>query len=187
MILPSMKPCALVVSGGTRSSRRRGKVRDFDDRTAAEFQRLRRLRIRIGTMDLKIAFGDAVTQGEKNAGEALEAAGDASADTAKSALATFTTQQLESKWKHAADFGITTPKRNPTTLAHYQAAIESHLADIATIQNGTYLYVPGSKVFYNPNTNLIVILDKDDAFVSGWRLTPRSPQWKKLIIDGVLR
>ena len=102
-------------------------------------------------------------------------------------MAAFPTQQLESKWKHAADFGITTPKRNPTTLADFQAAIESHLADVATIQNGTYLYVPGSKVFYNPITNLIVILDRDDAFVSGWRLSPGSPQWNKLIVDGVLR
>jgi filamentous hemagglutinin len=102
-------------------------------------------------------------------------------------LAAFTTDQLEGKWKHAADFGITTLKRNPTTLALYQADSESHLADVATIQNGTYLYVPGSKVFYNPITNLIVILDRDDAFVSGWRLTPGSPQWNKLIIDGVLR
>ncbi len=57
------------------------------------------------------ALADAVTQGEKNAGEAQEAAGDASAYTANNALATFTTRQLESKWKHAADFGITTPKR----------------------------------------------------------------------------
>jgi hypothetical protein len=48
------------------------------------------------------AFGDVVKQGEKNAGEAIEAASEASADTANSALATFTTQQLESKWKHAA-------------------------------------------------------------------------------------
>jgi filamentous hemagglutinin len=103
------------------------------------------------------------------------------------ALATFTILQLESKWKHAADFGITTPKRNPTTPALYQAAIESHLADVATIQNGSYLYVPGSKVFYNPITNLIVIQDGDDAFVSGWRLTLGSPQWNELIIDGVLR
>ena len=117
----------------------------------------------------------------------IEATGDASSDTAISALATFTTQQLESKWKHAADFGIMTPKRNPSTLAQYQAAIESHLGQIATIQNGTYLYVPGSKVFYNPNTNLVVILDKDDAFVSGWKLAPGSPQWTKLINDGVLR
>ena len=102
-------------------------------------------------------------------------------------MATFTTQQLERKWKHAADFGITTPRRNPSTLAQYQAAIESHLGHIATIQNGTYLYVPGSKVFYNPNTNLIVILDKDDGFVSGWKLAAGSPQWTKLINDGVLR
>jgi len=30
-------------------------VLDFDDKTAAEFERLQKLRIRIGTMDLKIA------------------------------------------------------------------------------------------------------------------------------------
>jgi len=35
----------------------------------------------------------------------------------KGVSATFTITQLEKQWKHAPDFGITTTKRNPTTLA----------------------------------------------------------------------
>ena len=105
----------------------------------------------------------------------------------KSVSATFTIAQLEKKWKHAGDFGITTTKRNPATLAQYQRAIVSHLDDVATIEKGTYIYVKDSKVFLNPNTNLVVVLDKDGLFVTGWKLTPGTPQWTKLINDGVLR
>jgi filamentous hemagglutinin len=107
--------------------------------------------------------------------------------TPKGVSATFTITQLEKKWKHAADFGITTTKRNPTTLAQYERAIVGHLDDVATIEKGTYLYVKNSKVFFNPNTNLVVVLDKDGLFVTGWKLTPGTPQWTKLINDGVLR
>jgi len=32
-----------------------------------------------------------------------------------------------------------------------------------------------------------VVLDKNGVFVSGWKLALGSPQFEKLIIDGVLR
>jgi len=91
---------------------------------------------------------------------------------ARSSSASFPTSQLEKKWKHAPDFGIATPKRNPTTLAQFENALAAHLDDVATLEKGTYLYVPDSKVFFNPNTNLVVVLDKNGVFVSGWKLTP---------------
>jgi hypothetical protein len=94
---------------------------------------------------------------------------------------------VEKKWKHASDFGITTTHKNPTTLAQYQSAIRSHLDDHATVEKGTYLYVKDSKVFFNPNTNRVVVLDKEGAFVSGWKLAPGSPQWTKFVNDGVLK
>lgn len=105
----------------------------------------------------------------------------------RSASANFPLKQLEKKWKHASDFGITTTKRNPTTLAQYQQAIAGHLDDVATIEQGTYLYVKDSKVFFNPNTNVAAVLDKDGVFVAGWRLTPGTPQWTNLVNNGVLR
>jgi len=97
------------------------------------------------------------------------------------------TSQLEKKWKHAADFGITTQKRNPTTLAAYGEAVASHLNDAATIEKGTYLYVSDSKVYFNPLTNLVVVLDKNGVYVSGWKLAPGTPQFQKFVKDGVLR
>jgi filamentous hemagglutinin len=90
-------------------------------------------------------------------------------------------------FKHAPDFGIKTPKRNPATLDEFEKGLIRHLDDPATIEKGTYLYVPGSKVYFNPNTNVVVILDKDGNFVSGWRLIPGSPQWLNFINNGVLR
>ncbi len=95
--------------------------------------------------------------------------------------------QLEKKWKHAVDFGITTTKRNASTLADFQRAIVSHLDDAATVANGTYQYVAGSKVFFNPNTNLVVILDSAGNFVSGWKLVPGTPQFLNFINNGILR
>src|SRR5258708_5999516 len=85
----------------------------------------------------------------------------------RSSGTSFPTSQLENKWKHAPDFGITTRKRNPTTIAQFQKALAGHLDDIATVEKGVYLYVKDSKVFFNPNTNLVVILDKNDVYVSG--------------------
>jgi Colicin D len=78
-------------------------------------------------------------------------------------------QKLEKKWKHAIDFGITTTKRNASTLADFQKAIVAHLDDTATVVKGTYQYVEGSKVYFSPNTNLVVILDSTGNFVSGWK------------------
>lgn len=101
--------------------------------------------------------------------------------------ATFSTSQLDKKFKHAEDFGLFTTKKNPETLAQYQQAIESHLADPSTYQHGTYQYVSGSTVYYNPATNNVVVLGKDGAFVSGWKLDVGSPQFENFIKNGVLR
>ena len=109
-------------------------------------------------------------------------------DTAPSSVSSSISQaQLEKKWKHAPDFGITTTKRNPATLADFGKAVSNHLDDVATIEKGTYLYVPDSKVFFNPNTNLVAILDKNGNFVSGWKLIPGTPQFENFIKNGVLR
>jgi len=104
-----------------------------------------------------------------------------------SSSANIAISQLEKKWKHAVDFGITTTKRNASTLADFQRAIVSHLDDAATVAKGTYQYVAGSKVFFNPNTNLVVILDSAGNFVSGWKLVPGTPQFLNFINNGILR
>jgi hypothetical protein len=92
-------------------------------------------------------------------------------------------------WKHRSDFGIKGPENNPSTLdlAYYRRAIVEHLSNPATIAHGTYLYVKGSKVYFNPITNLVVILDRESNFVSGFKLMPDTPQFSNFINKGVLR
>jgi Colicin D len=97
--------------------------------------------------------------------------------------------QLNKKWKHKSLFGIKTPKNNPSAidLAYYRQAIVYHLRSPQTIAHGTYQRVPGSKVYFNPITNLAVILDRKGNFVSGFRLLPGTPQFRNFINEGVLR
>ena len=95
--------------------------------------------------------------------------------------------QLEKKWKHAVDFGITTTKRNSQTLALFQKAIQGHLDDAATVVKGTYGWVKDSVVHFNPNTNIVVVLDKAGNFVSGWKLLPGTKQFENFIKNGLLQ
>ncbi|MDA5494140.1 hypothetical protein PGS50_12815 [Yersinia intermedia] len=99
----------------------------------------------------------------------------------------FSAKQLDKKFKHAADFGVITTKKNGETIAEYQAAIKSHLDTKTTYEHGTYLLVPESKVFFNPQTNNVVVVDKSGNFVSGWKLDPQTKQYENFINNGTLR
>ena len=99
----------------------------------------------------------------------------------------FSTKQLDKKFKHASDFGVITTKKNGDTITQYQTAIKSHLDDKTTYEHGTYLLSPESKVFFNPQTNNVVVVDKSGNFVSGWKLDPQTKQYEKFINNGVLR
>ncbi|HBY9812249.1 TPA: S-type pyocin domain-containing protein [Klebsiella aerogenes] len=98
----------------------------------------------------------------------------------------FTRRQLQKKYKHAIDFGINDTKINSETLAKFKREIESHLTDKHTVERGTYRREKDSKVYYNPNTDNVVVLDKNGDFVSGWHLVPGSPQHVNYIKTGVL-
>ncbi|MHA1000420.1 colicin D domain-containing protein [Leclercia pneumoniae] len=89
----------------------------------------------------------------------------------------FSTKQLDKKFKHASDFGVITTKKNGDTITQYQTAIKSHLDDKATYEHGMYLLPPESKVFFNPQTNNVVAVDKSGNFVSGWKLDPQTKQY----------
>lgn len=52
---------------------------------------------------------------------------------------------------------------------------------------GTYLYSPGSRVYYNPQSRNVVILDANGEFVSGWKLEAGSLQYENFIRNGTLR
>ncbi|HGB5012009.1 TPA: colicin D domain-containing protein, partial [Salmonella enterica subsp. diarizonae serovar 61:r:-] len=90
----------------------------------------------------------------------------------------FTRKQLDKKYfKHANDFGISDTRKNRETLTKFRDAIEAHLADKSTVKKGTYIPEKDSDVFFNPNTNNVVILNKNGKFISGWALTPGTPQY----------
>ncbi|WP_336432535.1 VENN motif pre-toxin domain-containing protein [Providencia rettgeri] len=104
-----------------------------------------------------------------------------------SALTGITQKQLDKKFKHAIDFGITTTKKNPDTLRQYENAINNHMADKVTTPKGTYGFVKDSKVYFNSNTNNAVVLDSTGNFVTGFKLTPGTPQYDNYMKNGVLR
>ena len=80
-------------------------------------------------------------------------------------------QQLQSKYKHAGDFGVT-GNYNSDNAQAFGDAIEQHVnsQDVQEI-DGTYRGNPVT-FFLNPNTGLNVITDTNGNFISGWKLSP---------------
>ncbi len=99
----------------------------------------------------------------------------------------FTRKQLDKKYKHAKNFGITDSQKNGKTLAEFRDAIEAHLKDKETIEKGTYLYSEKSKVYFNPVTKNVVILDSSGRYLSGWKLVPGTPQYENYVNTGKLK
>lgn len=98
----------------------------------------------------------------------------------------YTRRQLQRKYKHAIDFGISDTKINSETLTKFRDAIDAHLADKDTFEKGTYRREKGSKVYFNPKTNNVVILGENGDFISTWNLIPGSPQYTNYMDTGVL-
>jgi hypothetical protein len=86
-----------------------------------------------------------------------------------------TTKQLQAKFKHAANFGVT-GNWNKAAAGRFNSAINQHInsAGVKTI-NGTYR---GQSVIHhiNPNTGLNVISSPSGQFISGWKLNPTQLQ-----------
>ncbi len=134
-----------------------------------------------------ITLPDALAQGAVLVATSVAGKKVAGAVGITAGAAIFTQEQLGKKFKHAVDFGVNTTKKNPLTLAEFQNAITSHLNDAATVQKGTYGLVKDSKVFFNPNTNNVVVLDNAGNFVTGFKLDPGTPQFNNFITNGFLR
>ena len=98
----------------------------------------------------------------------------------------FTRKQLQRKYKHAIDFGITDTKINGETLAKFRDAIEAHLSDKDTFEKGTYRRDKGSKVYFNPKTMRAVIIRANGDFLSGWKIDPNEENGKIYLDTGVL-
>lgn len=83
----------------------------------------------------------------------------------------FSARQLQRKFKHATDFGVA-GSYSQEQSNRFAQALRAHVENQATLViQGTYR---GEQVthFVNPQTGLNVIRAADNAFVSGWRLTP---------------
>ncbi|HAT4985388.1 TPA: hypothetical protein I9786_003825 [Serratia marcescens] len=98
----------------------------------------------------------------------------------------FTRKQLDRKYKHAGDFGVSDTKKNRETLTKFRDAIEAHLADQETVEKGTYRREKGSKVYFNPKTMRVVVLKPNGDFLSGWKINPDAENGKIYLETGDL-
>ncbi|MBO8157597.1 MAG: hypothetical protein H0Z32_14295 [Bacillaceae bacterium] len=81
----------------------------------------------------------------------------------------YTNKQLQKKFKHAGDFGVS-GNFNKNNATKFRNALDNH------IQNAEHVYSSkiggvGEVYVYIRDKNLAVFVDKGDNFVSGWRLT----------------
>lgn len=80
--------------------------------------------------------------------------------------------QLQSKFKHAADFGVF-GTANRANLQAFAAAIREHVTSLGTtLVTGTYRGT-AARIFVDPLSRLAVITDEAGNFISGWRLSPQ--------------
>jgi Colicin D/Pretoxin HINT domain len=81
-----------------------------------------------------------------------------------------TQSQLQKKFKHAIDFGVT-GNSNTANLQAFENAIQAHVNSPATqLVVGTYHGNPAN-IYVNSSTGLAVITDTSNNFVSGWKLS----------------
>lgn len=101
---------------------------------------------------------------------ALGAVGTRTRDPVVSQILIRSPKQLQAKFKHAADFGVT-GNYNKTNAARFSAALNEHINAPGTqVITGTY---HGDAVthYLDPTTGLNVIA-RNGTFVSGWKLSP---------------
>ena len=93
----------------------------------------------------------------------------ATAAKTSSRILNMTTKQLQTKFKHAADFGVT-GNWNKAAASKFSSAINQHINSSGVkIINGTYRGQPAVH-YLNPNTGLNVISRPNGQFWSGWKL-----------------
>lgn len=100
-----------------------------------------------------------------------------------SKVAPATARQLQKKFKHAGDFGVT-GNYNPANAQKFNQAIQRHLNAPGTKEiSGTYR--GNTATFHtNPNSGLTVIQNPNGSFLSGWKLNPQ--QLQHVLKDGKL-
>ncbi len=84
-------------------------------------------------------------------------------------------KQLQSKFKHAGDFGVT-GNYSKANAAKHSEALNQHINSPAVTKiSGTYRGNPVTH-HLDPATGLNVIVDPSGAFISGWKLGPEQLQ-----------
>jgi hypothetical protein len=84
-------------------------------------------------------------------------------------------KQLQAKFKHAPDFGVT-GNYGKANAAEFCRAIERHVRDPAVrVIEGTYHRAPVIH-YLAPSTRLNVMTDPAGNFISGWRLSAEQLQ-----------
>jgi colicin D len=79
--------------------------------------------------------------------------------------------QIESKYKHAAGFGVDDP-RGRTGFDNFDRAVKKVVDDPATLHiQGIFRGQPAI-LNYDPDSGLCVIQSPDGRFISGWKLDP---------------
>ena len=81
----------------------------------------------------------------------------------------FSAKQVQKKFRHASDFGITgTYSKHNHTL--FISAMDTHIHGPNTVViNGTYRSMPAVH-YYDPMTDLVVLTHPDGSFWSGWKI-----------------
>ncbi|MBP1819327.1 PPE domain-containing protein [Mycobacterium sp. OAE908] len=78
--------------------------------------------------------------------------------------------QIEAKFKHAQDFGVTEP-RGKAGFDAFENAVQEQVSDPATMHiAGTYRGDPAI-LNYNPSTGTVVVQSPTGEFISGWRVS----------------
>lgn len=80
-------------------------------------------------------------------------------------------QQVEDKYKHASDFGVTEP-RGRAGFDKFDDTLKQFIHDPSTLHiKGTYRGQPAI-LNVNPDSGLVVIQSPAGKFISGWKMSP---------------
>ncbi len=172
---------------------------DFNGKTGAEVAAEIGKAVPKGILDAAMMMGGAgEAQGAYQAADKLlkarkavqceraAAAAKKAADAAKteaSQILGMTKQQLQSKFKHAGDFGVT-GNFNSANASKFSSAINQHInsPSVKAIQ-GTYRGNPVTH-YVDPSTGLNAIAGPAGNFISGWKLSPQ--QLNHVLTTGTL-
>lgn len=82
----------------------------------------------------------------------------------------FNSKQIQKKYKHAQDFNLS-GSANTKQFVNYQSKLQEHIdSEQNLVIKGTYRDNPVVH-YLNPETKVNVIVDLNNRFVSGWKLS----------------